>query len=108
MREKDIHPATFPISLAKKVIDLFTPQGELVLDPFVRSGTTLLGAVHLNIRAVGFDFQRRYVELSASRSRATPIFSICPTRSLYEEDARSGHGHGIQFGLKNGAFPSLY
>jgi DNA modification methylase len=35
IRDKTIHPATFPISLTKKVIELFTHQGELVLDPFV-------------------------------------------------------------------------
>ena len=39
IRDKKIHPATFPISLAKKVIELFTHAGELVLDPFVGSGT---------------------------------------------------------------------
>src|SRR3972149_5774461 len=44
IRDKNLHPATYPISLAKKVIELFTHQGELVLDPFVGSGTTLLTA----------------------------------------------------------------
>jgi len=39
IRDKKIHPATFPISLSKKVIELFTHAGELVLDPFVGSGT---------------------------------------------------------------------
>jgi hypothetical protein len=41
LRNKKVHPATFPIALARKVIDLFTHKGELVLDPFVGSGTTL-------------------------------------------------------------------
>ncbi len=41
VRNKEKHPATFPISLAKKCIELFSHQGELVLDPFVGSGTTL-------------------------------------------------------------------
>ena len=44
IRDKTLHPATFPISLAKKIIELFTHQGELVLDPFVGSGTTLIAA----------------------------------------------------------------
>jgi DNA modification methylase len=42
IRDKTKHPATFPIALAKKVIELFTHEGELVLDPFVGSGTTLV------------------------------------------------------------------
>ena len=41
IRNKKVHPATFPIALARKVIELFTHKGELVLDPFVGSGTTL-------------------------------------------------------------------
>jgi len=44
IRDKNLHPATFPISLAKKVISLFTHEGELVLDPFVGSGTSLVAA----------------------------------------------------------------
>jgi len=38
IRNKKVHPATFPIALARKLIDLFTHKGELVLDPFVGSG----------------------------------------------------------------------
>ena len=40
IRDKKLHPATFPISLARKVIELFTHEGELVLDPFVGSDMT--------------------------------------------------------------------
>lgn len=57
VRDKKIHPATFPISLARKVIELFTHQGELVLDPFVGSGTTLVAAQDCNRNAVGFDLR---------------------------------------------------
>ena len=67
IRDKSIHPATFPISLAKKVIELFTHEGEIVLDPFVGSGTTLVGANDLNRNAVGFDLQESYVQLCESR-----------------------------------------
>lgn len=44
VRDKTLHPATFPISLARKVIELFSHRGELILDPFVGSGTTLVAA----------------------------------------------------------------
>jgi len=63
VRDKTLHPATFPISLAKKIIELFTHQGELVLDPFVGSGTTLIAANDLNRNCVGFDLQSSYIEL---------------------------------------------
>ncbi len=67
VRDKKAHPATFPISLARRVIDLFTHEGELALDPFVGSGTTLVAAQDANRNAVGFDLQESYVRLSAER-----------------------------------------
>ena len=67
VRDKKVHPATFPISLARKVIELFTHQGELALDPFVGSGTTLVAAQDVNRNAVGFDLQERYVQLTQAR-----------------------------------------
>jgi DNA modification methylase len=67
IRDKNLHPATFPIALSKKVIQLFTHEGELILDPFVGSGTTLVAANDCNRNAVGFDLQVKYVELSNSR-----------------------------------------
>ncbi len=67
LRDKAAHPATFPIALAKRVIELFTHRGELVLDPFVGSGTTLVAARDLERNAVGFDLRQEYVDLSLSR-----------------------------------------
>ena len=67
IRDKTIHPATFPISLSKKVLELFTHEGELVLDPFVGSGTTLIAAQDLNRNALGFDLQANYISLCNDR-----------------------------------------
>ncbi len=67
IRDKTLHPATFPISLSKKIIELFTHKGELVLDPFVGSGTTLVASQDLDRNAVGFDLQKKYVELCKER-----------------------------------------
>ena len=67
IRNKSIHPATFPISLAKKVISLFTHAGELVLDPFLGSGTTPVAARDLNRNADGFDLQEAYIRPCETR-----------------------------------------
>lgn len=75
IRDKTLHPATFPISLAKKVVSLFTHEGELVLDPFVGSGTTLIAAQDLNRNAVGFDLQQRYINLCAQRLAGNNLFN---------------------------------
>jgi len=75
IRDKDIHPATFPISLAKKIIELFTHKGELVLDPFVGSGTTLLAAQDLDRNAVGFDLKESYIDLCSNRLVNSNLFN---------------------------------
>ncbi len=67
VRDKDVHHATFPIALARRCIDLFTHRGELVLDPFVGSGTTLVAARDAERNAVGFDLNQKYVQLCRER-----------------------------------------
>ncbi|MFX0116237.1 MAG: DNA methyltransferase [Candidatus Hodarchaeota archaeon] len=67
IRDKKKHPATFPIALATHFIKLFTHRGELVLDPFVGSGTTLVAAQDLERNAVGFDLKQEYVDLAQAR-----------------------------------------
>jgi DNA modification methylase len=71
IRDKDIHPAVMPLNLAKRVIELFTHRGELVLDPFAGVGTTLLAAKDLNRNSVGFDLNERYCNLSKDRLAQT-------------------------------------
>jgi len=87
IRDKKVHPATFPISLAKKVIELFTHKGELVLDPFVGSGTTLVAARDVNRNAVGFDLQERYIDLC--RQRLAQSTFLGETKQIaVQDDAR--------------------
>jgi DNA modification methylase len=88
IRNKELHPATFPISLAKKVIQLFTHEGELVLDPFVGSGTTLLAAQDANRNAIGFDLNTKYIELSQSRLEAPSMFNKSKQIAILD-DARN-------------------
>jgi len=77
IRDKRIHPATFPIALAKRVIELFTHKGECVVDPFVGTGTTLVAAQDLERNAVGFDLHPQYVHLAQERlkqNERNPLF----------------------------------
>ena len=90
VRDKKVHPATFPIALARQVIELFTHQGELVVDPFVGSGTTLVAARDANRNAVGFDLKREYVELCGLRLAQANF--LCGSRQVaVQDDARSIH-----------------
>lgn len=67
IRDKNLHPATFPISMASKLITLFSHEGELLIDPFSGAGTTLLAAQDLNRNAVGFDINKKYCEVAETR-----------------------------------------
>lgn len=67
IRDKDLHPAVFPISLPSHFIKLLTHRGELVLDPFAGVGSTLVAAKDLGRNAVGFDLQQKYVDISMRR-----------------------------------------
>jgi site-specific DNA-methyltransferase (adenine-specific) len=63
------HPAPFPIELPRKLIDLYTYHDDLVLDPFMGSGTTAVAALRTGRRFVGFDTDRAYVDLAEERVR---------------------------------------
>jgi len=61
------HSATFPETLPEWFIKLFTKEGDLVLDPFVGSGTTLIACRKLNRRCIGIDIRRDYCDLALRR-----------------------------------------
>ena len=67
------HSATFPVALPAWFIKLFTQPGEVVLDPFIGSGTTALAAVGLGRCFVGIDTSREYVEEAQQRISATQV-----------------------------------
>ena len=61
------HPAVFPESLAEQLIMTFSREGDLVVDPFVGSGTTCASAKKLRRDFRGFDISKKYVKLALKR-----------------------------------------
>jgi site-specific DNA-methyltransferase (adenine-specific) len=61
------HPAPFPEELPQRLIQLFTFKGDVVLDPFVGSGTTCLVALEAGRSFVGYDTSEEYVSLARGR-----------------------------------------
>lgn len=61
------HPAPFPEELPKRLIKLYSFWGDVVLDPFVGSGTTVKVAEDLGRQGVGYDINPEYIELAKKR-----------------------------------------
>jgi DNA modification methylase len=61
------HPAPFPVELPRRLIDLYTYRGDLVLDPFMGSGTTAVAAIRTERHFLGFDTDRSYVDMAERR-----------------------------------------
>jgi site-specific DNA-methyltransferase (adenine-specific) len=61
------HPAPFPVELPRRCIKLFTFVGDLVLDPFLGSGSTLVACAETNRRGIGVEVDRAYCDIARQR-----------------------------------------
>ena len=61
------HPAPFPVDLPRRLIDLYTYVGDLVVDPFAGSGTTLVAAARTGRIGIGYDTDPGYAALATER-----------------------------------------
>ena len=61
------HPAPFPIELPQKFINLYTYKNDLILDPFLGSGTTAIAAKLLKRNFVGYEIKEKYIAIAKSR-----------------------------------------
>ncbi len=61
------HPAPFPVELPRRLIQLYTFEGEVVLDPFMGSGQTALAALSTGRHYIGYEIDPTYVELAKKR-----------------------------------------
>ena len=63
------HPTQKPVALMTWVLSLVSEPGEIVLDPFMGSGSALVAAKQLGRRAIGIEIEERYCEIAANRLR---------------------------------------
>lgn len=82
------HSAVFPVDLPKWFIKLFTQPGDVVLDPFIGSGTTAVAAIELGRSYVGIDINPEYVELAKNRVAGTQIQlpRVAESPEIYQSD----------------------
>ena len=65
--KKTGHPAPFPVELPHRLIQLYSFTGDIVLDPFMGSGTTAVAALQSGRHFTGFEIDENYIELSRKR-----------------------------------------
>lgn len=58
-----VHPAIYPNKLVERIVNLFTNEGDTILDPFLGSGTSLIGAISLNRNFKGYEYNEKFYEL---------------------------------------------
>ncbi|WP_419857813.1 DNA-methyltransferase [Candidatus Palauibacter irciniicola] len=73
------HPAPFPLEIAHRLISMFSFVGDLVLDPFAGTGTTLVAAARLGRNALGNEIDPDYIRYAASRMHAEADLFSRPT-----------------------------
>lgn len=74
-KEKCGHPSQKPLSLINKLIACSTDVGDLVIDPFLGSGTTAASASHLQRKWIGIERDSNYIKIAKKRLAASPALS---------------------------------
>ena len=71
-----LHPNEKPLDFVKSFLSAVSQDGDLVLDPFMGSGTTLRAAKDLGRRAIGIELEEKYCEIAANRLRQGVLFGL--------------------------------
>ena len=82
------HPAPFPIELPYRLIQLYTYEGEVVLDPFIGSGQTAIASLKTKRHYVGYEINEEYVKLAEKRIRRFTYVQSTP--ALFDLIVREG------------------
>lgn len=87
------HPAPFPVELPQRLIELYTYRGDLVLDPFMGSGSTAVASVRTERHYVGYDTSQAYISKARTRieseKRRLAALPVQPPRRVVLPAVRS-------------------
>jgi site-specific DNA-methyltransferase (adenine-specific) len=91
------HPAPFPYELVRRLVLLFSFVGDIVLDPFAGTGTTLLAAINHGRCGMGVEIDPEYCQIAKKRIEQetqnlflTPDFTLIRAESSVEANGRNG------------------
>lgn len=86
------HPAIFPKQVCSRIIDIFTKKDDLVLDPFMGTGSTIITAYQKQRKSIGIELSKSFIEITQNRlSKIKGEFSFETLYEpiLYNQDARN-------------------
>lgn len=93
------HPAAYPLELPRRLVQLLSFPGDVVLDPFCGSGTTLVAAMELGRQAIGYDRSRAYVD-SALRRIAAKGAAYARSEAIDRGGPGPAHEAGVRVGVR--------
>jgi len=87
---KILHPASFPESLAREFIQFFTKKGELVVDPFLGTGSSMVACAETGREGVGVEIMEKYGSIASRRVRNALVQSEAKIRSVrvFQNDSK--------------------
>jgi len=88
------HPAPFPVELPYRLIQLYTFEGEVVLDPFIGSGQTAIAVIKTRRHYVGYDINGDYVKLAEKRIREFSLNFNAPKLFEFERKKEKSDKNG--------------
>ncbi len=65
--ERTPHPAQFPLAVIERIIKCSSNEGDVILDPFIGSGTTAEAALRHGRKVIGFEIDPSYVQIASRR-----------------------------------------
>jgi len=82
------HPAMFPMELCERLIQIYTQKGDVVLDPFMGSGSAIIMARDMERKGIGFDINPNFVDLAKKRLFQQKIIQLAVEEpDIYCDDA---------------------
>ena len=84
------HPAPFPMELATRLVRMFSFTGDIVLDPFCGSGTTMIAALRTGRNSIGVEIEPEYCRMSARYLKAENPDLFSSSKLIFEKATTEG------------------